>query len=165
MSLLVLNPAPLVALAEDLDDPVAIASMLSTFCDSVESLRIDIDDAWSRHEAAALRQTLRDLSASAVMFGAEHLARGAAAARGGVRGRAQGRAPLRRGHGVRRRPSDRAHHRRLSPQPRRSAEPGQVTRGGPAYGVRSTPRRPSQTQSTSVSTTSANPNSRSSNGA
>lgn len=75
MSLLVLNPAPLVALAEDLDDPVAIASMLSTFCDSVESLRIDIDDAWSRHEAAALRQTLRDLSASAVMFGAEHLAR------------------------------------------------------------------------------------------
>lgn len=148
MSLLVLNPAPLVALAEDLDDPVAIASMLSTFCDSVESLRIDIDDAWSRHEAAALRQTLRDLSASAVMFGAEHLAR-----------------TLRRGHGVRRRPSDRAHHRRLSPQPRRSAEPGQVTRGGPAYGVRSTPRRPSQTQSTSVSTTSANPNSRSSNGA
>lgn len=164
MSLLVLNPAPLVALAEDLDDPVAIASMLSTFCDSVESLRIDIDDAWSRHEAAALRQTLRDLSASAVMFGAEHLARGAAAARGGVRGRAQGRAPLRRGHGVRR-PADRAHHRRLIPHPSRSAEPGQPMRGGPAYGVRCTPRRPSQTQSTSVSTTSANPNSRSSNGA
>ncbi len=75
MSLLVLNPAPLVALAEDLDDPVAIASMLSTFCDSVEALRIDIDDAWSRHDAAALRQTLRDLAASAAMFGAEHLAR------------------------------------------------------------------------------------------
>jgi hypothetical protein len=74
MSLHVLNPAPLDALAEDLGDPVAIASMLATFCTSVQSLRAAADQAWIAHDGDALRGTLRDLSATAAMFGAERLA-------------------------------------------------------------------------------------------
>lgn len=74
MSLLVLNPAPLDALAEDLGDPVAVASMLSTFCDSTHLLNRAADDVRAAHDLDALHSALRDLAATAAMFGAEHLA-------------------------------------------------------------------------------------------
>lgn len=74
MSLQVLDPAPLDALAEDLGDPVALASMLATFCDSVLTLRAAAADAWTARDDDGLRQVLRDLAATAAMFGAGLLA-------------------------------------------------------------------------------------------
>lgn len=70
----VLDTAPLDALADDLGSRLAVASMLSTFCDSLHVLRETASGALRRSDLPALRQALRDLSASAGMFGAEHLA-------------------------------------------------------------------------------------------
>ena len=74
----------------------------------------------------------------------------------------------RAGHGLRRpaprrRPAGLAAGRRRPPS--RGPRPRSHSRGGPDRGARCTPRRPQHTHHASVSTTRANPNSRSSTGA